>query len=147
MIKFKQKECSKTTTKVLYQGEKMINSLRGKKKKSPIQLKRLSVKSSKALKDTKEGLMIDPGYYLGEKVIRPTVEAPITGVASKLVPVPGSTAAQITVLAPIEKRLYPKPIREGLEKAGKYLGRKTRVATNAAKNILQTNPGVFFPGM
>lgn len=147
MIKFRQKEYSKPTTKAIYQGKKIINSLKGKKGKSPIHLKRASVDKARALKNTKEGIMVDPGYYLGEKVVRPTVEAPVTGIASKFFPVPGSTATQITVLAPIEKKLYPKPIREGLEKVGKYLGNKTRTVTNATKEILQNNPGVFFPGM
>lgn len=147
MIKFRQKEYSKPTTKAIYQGKKIINSLRGKKRKPSIRLKRAAVEKARTLKKTKEGIMIDPGYYLGEKVVRPTVEAPVTGVASKFFPLPGSTAAQITVLAPIEKKLYPKPIREGLEKAGKYLGNKTRTVTNATKEILQHNPNVFFPGM
>ena len=148
MIKFRQKEFSGTITKALYNKKKIANVFRkASKRKSSMGIKKDTIKSVKELSRAKDELILNPGHVIGEEVIRPTVEAPITGVARKFFPVPGSTAAQVTFLAPIEKKFYPKPIREGLEKAGKFLGKKSAPVINATKEILQNNPGTFFPGM
>ena len=148
MIKFRQKEYSNVVTKAIYNKKKIANVFRkASKRKSSMGIRRDTVKSARELKHAKNELILNPGHVIGEKVIRPTVEAPVTGIASKFFPLPGSTAAQITVLAPIEKKFYPKPIREGLEKAGKFIGKKSAPVINATKEILQHNPGTFFPGM
>lgn len=148
MIKFRQKEYSSLTTKAIYQGKKALNAVRKTaKQKSTMNLKRASIKSAKGIKHSKNELLLNPGNVIGERVVRPTIEAPITGVASKVIPVPGMTATQVTVLAPMEKKLYPKVVREGLERVGKYVGKKSAHAINATKEILQHNPGTFFPGM
>ncbi len=148
MIKFRQKEYSKNITKALYLEKKALNSIRrASKKKTALGLKRAAVKSANDLKHTKNELILDTGHFIGDKVIRPTIEAPVTGIASKVIPVPGMTATQLTVLAPIEKRLQPKLVREGLEKVGKFVGKTSAPIINASKEIFQHNPGVFFPGI
>lgn len=147
MIKFKQKEYSSTTAKAIYRAKKAVNSLKGPRGASPYAVKRSAVNSAKKVKTLAYNVADNPGHYLGEKVVRPTIEAPVTGIASKLIPIPGMTATQVTVLAPIEKKFQPKIVRKGLEKVGKVVGNITKHTTNAAKDIMMSNPGIFIPGM
>jgi hypothetical protein len=104
MIKFRQKEYSSTLARTLHNAKKTLG------KKNTIALKRATIKTANKLK--KSGSVVEylandfisnPGVYIGDKVVRPTVEAPITGIASKIIPIPGATATQLTVDGPSKK--------------------------------------------
>lgn len=155
MIVFREKQYSSVTTKTIHGVKKTVNSIKPSvKKKSSYELKKSAVAASKKIKRKKNAagyvlndVVQNPGNYIGDKVVKPTVEAPVTGLLSKVVPIPGATATQITVLAPIEKRMYPKRVRVGLEKAANWAGTKAKHAFNAAGELFRHNPGAFIPGL
>lgn len=98
------------------------------------------------IKDTLGYAMINPGEVVNSKIIEPSIKSPITAVALKAVPVPGSSAAIGTVGKP-ERWLWKKVgVSKHLDKASNnYENSKTarlvkgiiNGAVEGTKTILQ----------
>lgn len=148
----KRKLYSLTGTRVLAGFNKKVL------RKTPMAAKRSAIKTqNKVLEATARGLnkiegvkmaanqaAINPGRVVNTKVIQPSIEAPITSVAMKTVPIPG-TSALVSVVGKPEKTMWKKiGVGDKMSKAAsKYVDRGGRVvedivnsSTNYFKNLM-----------
>lgn len=128
-------------------------------RKSPMAAKRSAVKTqNKVLTGVARGLnkvenvktavnqaAINPGRVVNTKVIQPSIEAPLTSVAMKAVPIPGSSAL-VGVIGKPEKAMWKKlGVGEKMSRASnRYVNSKGGLAVentinstvNSLKNTL-----------
>ena len=125
-------------------------------RKSPMAAKRSAVKTqNKVLTGVARGLnkvenvktavnqaAINPGRVVNTKVIQPSIEAPLTSVAMKAVPIPGSSAL-VGVIGKPEKAMWKKlGVGEKMSRASnRYVNSKGGLAVentiNGAVNSLK----------
>lgn len=152
IIRRKQKEYSLAMTR----GLARVNRVLGK---SPMQAKRAAVKQQdKILTPIAQGVgkyqhakaavvsaAQNPGAVVNKKIIQPSIEAPVTAVALKAVPIPGSSAA-IKIVGKPEKAMWKKvglgdkmhraAERYGDTKLAKYVEGGVNGAVVSLKNML-----------
>lgn len=125
-------------------------------RKAPMAAKRSAIKTqNKVLSGVARGLnkiegvkmatnqaAINPGRVVNTKVIQPSIEAPITSVAMKTVPIPG-TSALVSVVGKPEKTMWKKiGVGDKMSKAAsKYVdskgGRVVEDVVNSSTNYLK----------
>lgn len=146
----KRKLYSLTGTRVLAGFNKKVL------RKTPMAAKRSAIKTqNKVLEATARGLnkiegvkmaanqaAINPGRVINTKVIQPSIEAPITSVAMKTVPIPG-TSTLVSVIGKPEKTMWKKiGVGDKMSKAAsKYVdskgGRVVEDIVNSSTNYFK----------
>lgn len=96
--------------------------------KTEQELKKEALGTAKKVRNAENSIATDPYKVIGSKtnelIIKPTIDAPLGTVATKVLPVPGASAIHAKTTAPLESKMWDrigvgrvtKPIRQSLKK-------------------------------
>ena len=152
MIILRQKDYSLKMTRRLA----ILNRASGK---SPMQAKRAAIRQQnkiltplargmgkmQKMKNALNSVAMNPGAAVNSKIIQPSIESPVTAVALKAVPVPGSSAL-VNVVGRPERKMWKKvglgdkmhrvAERYGNTKTARYVEGGVNGALNSMKAML-----------